>query len=288
LKVHFARPLAVLEQEIDQLGQLYPGKFLQFTDDNLLMNRRYRAELLALLRQKKRRFVTMVTVDQFCDGALMEEMAASGCLGVAVGVESADDDNCAAVSKYQNLQQPFVDAVHHANKLGIQTCALIMLGLPHDTPQRLASALAYLKGIPCSLFDLRIMRIYPSTPLYEQLQAAGDVTKDWWLARESSLNCNHLLPSCWSMDFRHPNFEPMQLQRVTLQFMAELNKLTPRSLAHVTGIGWRGRGLGTAALLLTARQRSVSQARMLLRQVDEAIAARSRGRSPGIQVASCP
>lgn len=95
----------------------------------------------------------MVTVDQFCDRALMEEMAAVGCLGVAVGVESMDDHNCAAVSKDQNLQQPFVDAVHHANELGIQTVALIMTGLPHDTPEALQRALEFLKRVPCCYFD---------------------------------------------------------------------------------------------------------------------------------------
>ena len=79
------KPLDVLEKEIDQLSVLYPRAFLQFTGDNLLANRNYAAELLALLRRKNRRFVTMVTVDQFCDSALMQEMAASGCLGVAVG-----------------------------------------------------------------------------------------------------------------------------------------------------------------------------------------------------------
>ena len=94
----------------------------------------------------------MVTVDQFCDDALMEEMAAAGCLGVAVGVESVDDNNCAAVSKYQNLQQPFVDAVHRANRLGIQTIALIMVGLPHDSPQALESTLEYLKHVPCAYY----------------------------------------------------------------------------------------------------------------------------------------
>ena len=29
------KPLDVLEQEIDQLNEIYPGTFLQFTDDNL-------------------------------------------------------------------------------------------------------------------------------------------------------------------------------------------------------------------------------------------------------------
>mgnify|MGYP003572075795 FL=1 len=144
------KPLDVLEREIDQLGELYPSSFLLFTDDNLLVNRKYRVDLLAMLRRKNRRFVTMVTVDQFCDPALMEEMAASGCLSVAVGVESVDEDNCTAVSKYQNLNQPFSDAVHFANKLGIQVGALLIVGLPHDTPERLMRTVPQLKEMGCT------------------------------------------------------------------------------------------------------------------------------------------
>ena len=267
------KPLDVLEQEIDQLAELYPGTFLQFTDDNLLANRNYGAELLSLLRRKKRRFVTMVTVDQFCDSALMEEMASSGCLGVAVGVESIDDDNCAAVSKYQNLQQPFSDAVRHANKYGIQTVALIMLGLPHDTPERLTRTLHYLKHIPCSLFDIRILRIYPSTSLYSRMLFTGDVTEDWWLEKESPSTCNHLLPSCLSMHFKHASFNSMQLQRLALRFTAELNRMHHDRVSHIVRVGHRGHGLKFAGTVLYARQRSVKQARLLLQQVEQAMAA---------------
>ena len=266
------KPLDVLEQEIDQLAELYPGTFLQFTDDNLLANRNYGAELLSLLRRKKRRFVTMVTVDQFCDSALMEEMASSGCLGVAVGVESIDDYNCAAVSKYQNLQQPFSDAVRHANKYGIQTVALIMLGLPHDTPERLTRTLHYLKHIPCSLFDIRILRIYPSTSLYSQMLFTGDVTEDWWLEKESPSTCNHLLPSCLSMHFKHASFNSMQLQRLALRFTAELNRMHHDRVSHIVRVGYRGHGLKFAGTILYACQRSVKQARLLLQQVEQAMA----------------
>jgi len=267
------KPLDVLEQEIDQLTKLYPGAFLQFTDDNLLADRNYGAELLTLLRRKKRRFVTMVTVDQFCDSALMEEMASSGCLGVAVGVESVDDDNCAAVSKYQNLQQPFSDAVRHANKYGIQTIALIMVGLPHDTPERLARTLQYLKQIPCALYDMRILRIYPSTSLYSQMLSSGDVTEDWWLEKESPSTCNHLLPSCLSMHFKHSSFNSMQLQHLALQFTAELNRMQHDSVSHIVRVGYRGHGLKFAGTILYARQRGTRQARMLLQQVEQAMAA---------------
>jgi radical SAM superfamily enzyme YgiQ (UPF0313 family) len=267
------KPLDVLEQEIDQLTGLYPRAFLQFTDDNLLAHRSYAAELLALLRRKRRRFVTMVTVDQFCDSALMEELASSGCLGVAVGVESADDNNCAAVSKYQNLQQPFVDAVHRVNQLGIQTVALIMVGLPHDTPQALERTLEYLKHVPCAYYDMRVLRIYPSTPLYRQMLASGDVTENWWLETESSSACNELLPSSLSMHFRHGRFQPMQLQHLSLRFIAELSGTGPGTVYQILRVGCRGRALKFAGLFLTARKRSARQARMLLRQAEQAMAA---------------
>jgi len=273
------KPLDLLEKEIDQLTGLYPRAFLQFTDDNLLANRKYGAELLALLRRKQRRFVTMVTVDQFCDRVLMEEMAASGCLGVAVGLESVDDENCAAVSKYQNLQQPFSDAVRQANQLGIQTIALIMVGLPHDTPERLALTLEHLKHLPCSYYDIRILRIYPSTPLYRQMLATGDVAENWWLNDESFSTCNHLLPSSLSMHFRHDQFKPMQLQWLALRFTAELSRLGPNDVARLLSVGHRGKGLNFAMLIVTARQRSARQARLLLKQVEQAMAAHHQPKS---------
>jgi radical SAM superfamily enzyme YgiQ (UPF0313 family) len=259
-----AKPLHVLETEIDQLGELYPRAFLQFSDDNLLANRAYATELLALLRRKQRRFVTMVTVDQFCDGALMEQMASSGCRGVAVGVESVDDSNCAAVSKYQNLQQPFTEAVRRANRLGIQTVALLMLGLPHDTPERLADTLGYLKSVPCSYFDLRILRIYPSTPLYGQMRAAGQVEENWWLDNDACNPGNRLLPSSLAVHFRHAHFDSLQLQRWALRYTVELNQMGGDAVSRIAGIGWRGRDLRFATLVLNARWRSAHQAQKQL------------------------
>ncbi len=267
------KPLDVLEREIDQLKELYPSSFLLFTDDNLLVNRKYRADLLAMIKQKRRRFVTMVTVDQFCDRALMEEMAASGCVSVAVGVESVDEDNCTAVSKYQNLNQPFSDAVHFANKLGIQVGALLIVGLPHDTPERLMSTVPQLREMGCTYYDFRILRIYPSTPLYSQMVASGEVTENWWLKDESPSNCNHLLPCCMSMDFKHPNFTPMQLQQMALKLTIELNPMNYDSVSRILGVGYRGKALKIATLLLSARHRHFRQARKLLKKVERAMAA---------------
>jgi radical SAM superfamily enzyme YgiQ (UPF0313 family) len=265
------KPLDVLEREIDQLQDLYPKAFLQFTDDNLLADRDYAAEVLALLRRKRRRFVTMVTHDQFCDGALMQEMASSGCLGVAVGVESVDDDNCVSVCKHHNVGQPFPEAVRQANEKGMQVCALLMVGLPHDTPERLARTQRYLEKVPCTLYDLRILRIYPGSALYDQMLSRGNVTDGWWLGKEP-VSTNYFLPGHLRVHLKHSHFSPMQLQYWTLKLTRELDRMNSGAVAHALRVGRRGGATKFAAILLSARSRIAKQARTLLDRLEQAMA----------------
>jgi radical SAM superfamily enzyme YgiQ (UPF0313 family) len=266
------KPLDVLEREIDQLQDLYPKAFLQFTDDNLLADRDYAAEVLALLRRKKRRFVTMVTLNQLCDGVLMQEMASSGCIGVAVGVESVDDDNCLSVGKHHNVGQPFPEAVRQANEKGIQVCALLIVGLPYDTPERLARTQRYLEKVPCSLYDLRVLRIYPGSRLYDRMLSQGNVTDAWWLGNEP-VSTNHFLPGNLRVHLKHSHFSPMQLQYSTLTLTRELDRMNRQAVAHVLRVGRRGGALKFAAKILFARSQKVKQAGTLLDRVKKAMAA---------------
>lgn len=272
------KPLDVLEREIDQLHDLYPRADLQFTDDNLLADRDNASEVLALLRRKKRRFVTMITLEQLCDDALMQEMAYSGCLGVAVGVESVDDDNCDSVGKHHNVGKPFPEAVHHANELGIQVGALLMTGLPHDTAERLARCQRYLKKVPCCMYDLRILRIYPGSQLYGRMLSRGDVTESWWLKKES-LPTNQFLPHHLRVHLKHSHFSPMELQHSTLTLTRELDRMNRKAVAHVLRVGRRGGALKFAAKILYARSRTVKQALTLRNRVEQAMASNDGGSS---------
>ena len=264
------KPLELLEREIDQLQDLYPTAFLQFTDDNFLADRDYAGEVLTLLRRKKRRFVTMVTLDQFCDGALMEEMASSGCLGVAVGVESVDDDNCLSVDKSHNVGQPFPEAVHRANELGIQVAALLMIGLPHDTPERLARTQRYLEEVPCAIYDLRILRIYPGSPLYKRMLSSGSVKDAWWLGKEP-VPTNYFLPGHLRVHFTHSHFSPMGLQQWTLKLTSELDRMNFGVVARAMLVGRRGNATKFAPMIMAARSRMGKQARRLLARVEQAM-----------------
>jgi hypothetical protein len=192
-------------------------------------------------------------------------------IGLAVGIESLDDDNCISVGKHHNVGLPFPEAVRLANRLGIQVAALLMVGLPHDTPERLARTQQYLETIPCSVFDLRILRMYPGSSLYEQMLADGTVTEAWWLGEEPVAS-NYFLPGHLRVHFTHPHFTPMQLQSWTLKLTAELNRVNAGAVARVLRVGHRGGAAKFAATALAARSRTVKQARTLLARVEQAMA----------------
>jgi hypothetical protein len=154
-----------------------------------------------------------------------------------------------------------------------------MVGLPHDSPAALESTLEYLKHVPCGYFDMRILRIYPGTRLYRQMLATGDVTKNWWLETAAADTFNKTLPSSLGVHFRHKRFQPMQLQHLSLRFINELSGNGPRTIARILRVGCRGRALGFAGLVLQARQRSARQARMLLRHLEQAMAANAENAS---------
>jgi hypothetical protein len=75
-----------------------------------------------------------------------------------------------------------------------------------------------------------------------------------------------------SMDFKHPNFTPMQLQQMALKLTIELNPMNYDTVSRILRVGYRGRAMKLAALLLGARLRHFRQARMLLKQVEQAMA----------------
>jgi hypothetical protein len=134
----------------------------------------------------------------------------------------------------------------------------------------LARTLRYLDDIPCALYDLRTLRIYPSTPLYQDMLNRGKVTPEWWL-REETVRSNQILPGCLGVHFNHEHLGTVELQKWALRFTTDLGRMDPATIARVLKTGCRGNGLGFAGLLLSARWRGAKQARMLLRRVEQAL-----------------
>ena len=150
-----------------------------------------------------------------------------------------------------------------------------MVGLPHDTPEGLAHTLCYLKDVPCALYDLRILRIYPGSPLYDNMLSSGNLAGAWWLGKDS-VPTNYFLPGHLRMRFKHPQFSPMQLQHWALKLTRELNRMNATTVANAMRVGRRGGAKRFAALIIAARSRMVKQAQGLLARVEQAMEAETR------------
>ncbi|MCP4379196.1 MAG: hypothetical protein GY794_23870 [bacterium] len=120
------------------------------------------------------------------------------------------------------------------------------------------------------MYDLRILRIYPGSPLYDRMLSRGNVTDTWWLGKES-VPTNHFLPGHLRVHVKHNHFSPMQLQSSTLTLTRELDRINREAVAHVLRVGRRGNALKFAARILYARSRVVKQARALLDRVEQAL-----------------
>ncbi len=246
------KPLEMLDKEIDEIRRVHGDVVLQFTDDNLLADRAHSEKLLALLREKKARFICQMTADQLCNKNLVDLAAASGCRGVAVGIESPDEDNQKSINKSQNLKQPIAQAVRYANRKGLHVVALLIVGLDHDTPDRVESAITRLRGMPFSAYDPAILRPLPGTPLYDAYLAQGRTIENWWLKEEPHLS-NALLPGYLRVYFRHKNFSALALQKAAVDTIRRLNFASWRDMARILLIGARRRDIAFALRVMAGR-----------------------------------
>jgi radical SAM superfamily enzyme YgiQ (UPF0313 family) len=263
------KPMAVIAQEIDQLAQLWPSKPVQFTDDCLFANPAFTAELLDMMKRKGRRFVCQLTVDQLCDRELVDQIVDAGCQIVAAGVESVDADNCQFVHKDQNVDQPVKQAVEHAASRGLHVCALLIVGLPHDTPQRLEGTIRHLRSIPFSGYDISILRVWPGTTLFDEMRDQGNVQDHWWL-NDSGNPTNHVLPGYLNVNYVHPHFDAPELQQWALDVTDRLNRVDADIIRRMMSVGRRRRAPVLAARGVLVRSWIARTARKWKRSVESA------------------
>jgi radical SAM superfamily enzyme YgiQ (UPF0313 family) len=267
------KPLATLSKEIDDIHAAHGRALLQFTDDNLLADKNRRGLLLALLKQKGVRFICQITVDQLCDKDLMDALAAAGCIGAVAGIETLDDNNNKDINKMQNLRMPIADAVAYANSKGVSIGALLIIGLEHDTPERLASAVASLRAIPFALYDLTILRPLPGTPLYASMLKEKKVDKQWWIRPEPHLS-NKVMPGYLRVYYRHPVMGAFELQQTACRMIADLNKTTAGDAWHVLRTFMRARspfhGVQALAGRIFLRRTALAWQKSLAKVVDVA------------------
>ncbi|RYD56521.1 MAG: B12-binding domain-containing radical SAM protein [Sphingobacteriales bacterium] len=162
--------------EIDRL----PGRHLYFLDGHLLGNYKFSSALFEGMKGMNRVFQGASTVDAILRGDLIEKAAEAGLRSIFIGFETLNPKNLAQSNKKQNLGKDYNEAIKRLHSLGIMINGSFVFGLDDDDKDVFKYTVdwAVSQGITTSTFH--ILTPYPSTRLYQQMEADGRILhRDW-------------------------------------------------------------------------------------------------------------
>ena len=177
------KPIDRVLAEIDAIAARWDRPFIEFADDNGLVNRNYWRQLLPELAQRKIRWFTETDVSiAEADDAFLTLLRESGCRQVLIGMESPRGVGLNGLELRRNWKQHqwphYRQAIQKIQSHGILVNACFVLGLDGQTPDVFDDVYEF--AADAAPFDVQItyQTPFPGTPLYAQLKREGRLTHD--------------------------------------------------------------------------------------------------------------
>lgn len=153
------------------------------------------------------------------DEELLKKLKQAGCYRIAFGVESGDESVLKIINKGITLPKIRM-AFKLANKVGIESVAFCMMGLPGDTKESMQKTIDLMKEVKPTMPKTSILLPLPGTPLFEEWDKKGLIlTKKW---EDYSFHSSKRV-------YRHPNLTDEEIFTYYKKFWREL-MLSPNFL----------------------------------------------------------
>ena len=171
------KPLAKVLAEIRKINSLWRRPFIEFADDNGLVNRRYWKELLRQMAPLGVRWFTETDISVAGDPDLLSLMRDSGCAEVLIGLESPEPSALAGIEMNRDWKLHKFDtyerAIHTIQDHGIRVNGCFILGLDGHDESIFDAVYEFVQRT--ELFDVQITVLtpFPGTPLYQRLEREG-------------------------------------------------------------------------------------------------------------------
>ena len=149
-------------------------------DDNFVTVRKRVFEIRDELRRRKLRvafaFPNGVRAD-YLDAEVLQALKDMGTYSISFGVESGNQDILNRAKKTIDLKQ-VESAFAMAKRLKIETWALLMLGLPGETPQTIQQTIDFVNKLDPDVAKFHTVKPFPGTELYDELKSRGLLLSD--------------------------------------------------------------------------------------------------------------
>lgn len=168
------KPVDKVRAEIDKILRLWEKPFLEFADDNSMVNKSYWKELLASLKGKRIKWFAETDLSVADDEELLTLMQETGCAQVLIGFESPVEAALQGIEikndwKYKKFSH-YKEAINVIQSHGITVNGCFILGLDGQTDDTFDQVFNFVKDSGLYEVQVTLLTPFPGTPLYERLK----------------------------------------------------------------------------------------------------------------------
>ena len=180
----------------------------------------------------------------------LDKMKKAGCIYIAFGVESGDQEVLDKIPKGITIEQ-IKAAVKMTKKAGIKTAGFFIFGLLGDTKESMRKTLDLAKELDLDLTSFTIATPYPGTRLWDFVKEKGEIFSTKWS------DFHH---SAGKMIFQHPEAPPQKeveefYKKAYLEFYLRPAYIVKQLLKIRSPLQAKNLFLGGIALLKTIRRK---------------------------------
>ncbi|MDD4111513.1 MAG: PhpK family radical SAM P-methyltransferase [Herbinix sp.] len=162
-----------IEKELDQIDSFGKVKNLMFIDDTFNVPPERFKEILRLLIRKNYGFSWYSYFRcQFADRETVELMKQSGCDGVILGIESANQTVLNNMNKHVTVEQ-YQKGLSLLNEYGITTHASFIIGFPGETEDSYMDTVNFIKEYKPTFYRTQIWYCSTLAPIWSQKNKYG-------------------------------------------------------------------------------------------------------------------
>ncbi len=166
----------------------------RFEDDNFDLKYNRLEGVCQNLRKNKTKWSCMMRSENVTEDKI-ELMKQSGCVRIAIGVESASDKILKLISKKETVET-HKKACKIISEAGIKIHAFLMAGLPGETQETVNETLKFIKTQPVDSYVISTFVPFPGTDIWNDPQTYQyEFDKDGYFDNFTLLSKNKMTPS---------------------------------------------------------------------------------------------
>jgi len=187
--------------EITLIHNIWPNAHINFSDDNLFLDRNFSKELVKHIRNLNFRWFAQTDVSIANDQMFLNDLREAGCTTLFIGFETISAKSLSSVNKnLWKLRQlkNYPKAIDRIQSKGIGIIGAFIIGFDEDTNETFDELADFIIRNNIFIPQITILTPLPGTRLYERLKEKGRLLNNPW----SQFTCTEVnfVPSNMSVD----------------------------------------------------------------------------------------